>query len=170
MTRKKGAIFLFFAAAFIGGGVALFGGEHHYEDAAAPAAQQNGLAFYNPRIYAVLPGATTTAGYAKIFNNGGGDKMLLSVSANFAGKAEIHETTDADGISKMRHLADGLRVAAGERVELVPGGMHLMFSELSASKPVGDAEPVVLFFSGGLEITVNFLVAKRGEGDAHENH
>ena len=170
MMRKKNAILLFFTGALIGGGFALVGGRHHYEKDAAPAAERDGLAFYQPRIYAPLPGASTTAGYAKIVNNGGGDKMLLSVSAGFAGKAEIHETTNDDGISRMRRLADGLRVAAGERAELVPGGMHLMFSELSSPPPIGNATPVVLFFSGGLEVTVNFLVAKRGEGGAHENH
>jgi copper(I)-binding protein len=56
---------------------------------------------------------------------------LLSVTTAAAAMVEIHETTtDASGMSGM-HQIPRLEIAAGERVELKPGGYHLMLMQVA---------------------------------------
>ena len=63
-----------------------------------------GITVDDPWIRAVPPGASATAGYFVLGNGGAADRVLGSVSAGDGVRVEIHETTMADGVMRMRRL------------------------------------------------------------------
>lgn len=164
MRNRRGVklIALIATVVIIGGAILILVGGHHHH---APAIQQNGWQIESPRIFAVVPGVATTAGYLSLANHSGTAQVLLSASAAFAEKTEIHNTINDNGIAKMRPLTEGLPIADNAQAEFASGGMHLMFINITRPLAVGDALPVVLTFDGGA-ITVDFLVSERG-GNAH---
>lgn len=77
-----------------------------------------------------------------------GDSRLVEVRSAVAGVAEIHEMSMEGGVMRMRPLADGLALPAGQSVELKPGGYHVMLLALKKPIAAGDAVPLTLVFEG----------------------
>ena len=77
-------------------------------------------------------GAKTGAAYVKIHNTGTEADRLVAASSEVAGSVEVHEMTMDHGVMKMRAMPDGIEIKPGETVELKPGGLHLMFTDLKA--------------------------------------
>ena len=84
------------------------------------------LDIMHPHARATLPNAPVSGGYMIIKNTGETADRLVSVSADFAGKSEIHEMSMEGDVMKMRPLADGLEIPAGGEVVLKPGGYHVV--------------------------------------------
>ena len=57
------------------------------------------------------------------------DDVLLAVSTPVAEVVEVHETSLADGVLRMRPVSR-LPVKAKQRIEFAPGGLHLMLINL----------------------------------------
>lgn len=110
---------------------------------------------------AMLPGQKAGGGFVTIVNNGGDDDRLVAVSTPGVGRSEIHEMAVVDDVMKMRALADGLPLPAGETVELKPGGYHLMFMGVEKPFKEGDMVPVVLTFekAGDVELVLPVMPA-----------
>jgi copper(I)-binding protein len=70
---------------------------------------------------------------------------LVGVDSPVAGVAEVHEMKMEGDVMKMRALP-GLDLPAGKRVELRPGGYHLMLMDLKQSLPRDTSVPLVLHF------------------------
>lgn len=117
----------------------------------------------HPRVVSPLPGAKVTAGYLEITNLGSEAERLLSVSADFAGKSEVHTMTMEDGIMKMRPLIDGIEIPAGETVVLKRGGLHLMFMKLQEEIDHGKLHPVTLTFEKAGKVEVELFVVDPSE-------
>ncbi len=83
---------------------------------------------------------------------------LIGGSTPAAARVEIHETVMQDGVMRMRELADGLTVAAGETVALEPGGLHVMLIDLVKALEVGDELELTLVFDTGEEIVTQVPV------------
>jgi len=84
------------------------------------------LEFDDAWIRAPVAGATVTAGYCEITNTGAESVAVTGFSATTPNvRIEIHETTEADGMMRMRPL-ERLEIGPGETVPLAPGGKHLM--------------------------------------------
>ena len=71
-------------------------------------------------------GAKIGGGYLTIENKGSAPDKLIGVSADIAGKVEVHEMASNNGVMKMRPLDKGLTIEPGKTVKLAPGGYHLM--------------------------------------------
>ncbi|MCA1525674.1 copper chaperone PCu(A)C [Bradyrhizobium yuanmingense] len=99
-------------------------------------------------------GAKVAGGYLTIENKGSAADRLVSVSADIAGKAEIHEMAMDNGVMKMRALDKGLAIDPGKTVKLAPGGNHLMLQELKGPFKQGDKVPVTLQFEKAGKVTV----------------
>src|SRR6476620_8210001 len=91
-------------------------------------------------------GAKVAGGYLTIENKGTAADKLVSVAADIAGKAEVHEMAMDNGVMKMRMLDKGLVIDPGKTVKLAPGGYHLMLQELKGPFKQGDKVPVTLQF------------------------
>ncbi|MDE5445460.1 copper chaperone PCu(A)C [Bradyrhizobium sp. CSA207] len=103
-------------------------------------------------------GAKVAGGYLTIENKGAAPDKLLSVSAEIAGKADLHEMTTENGVMKMRPLDKGLAIEPGKTVKFAPGGYHLMLQELKAPLKQGDKVPVTLEFEKAGKVAVTLDV------------
>lgn len=132
------------------------------------------LVIINPSIPATVKSAPVAAGYLMIKNNGTEADKLLSVSADFSAKQQLHTMTMIEGVMRMRPLKDGIEIPAGGEVKLKKGGDHLMFMQLTEQMQVGEMREVILTFEKAGEVKINMPVMdikdiKHGEGD-HSNH
>jgi copper(I)-binding protein len=91
-------------------------------------------------------GAKIGSGYLTIENKGTAPDHLTAVSADVAGKVEVHEMAMNNGVMTMRPLDGGLTIDPGKTVTLAPGGYHLMMFDLKAPLKQGDKLPVTLEF------------------------
>ncbi|QPF75189.1 copper chaperone PCu(A)C [Roseateles sp. DAIF2] len=70
---------------------------------------------------------------------------IVEVRSPVAGVAEIHEMKMEGSVMKMRALP-ALELAAGQVVELKPGGYHVMLMDLKTQVKPGDQVPLTLVF------------------------
>ena len=132
--------------------------------------KQGDLTIGHPWSRATLPGAKVAAGYLTVKNAGSTPDRLISVTADIAGKGEIHEMTVKDGVMNMRPLADGLEIPAGGEVKLEPGSYHLMFMGLKEPAVEGVKFPGTLTFEKAGTVKVEFAVDKAGGEADHSAH
>jgi copper(I)-binding protein len=88
------------------------------------------LEIEQPWARATPKAAKTAAGYVVIKNTGSESDRLTGGSLADAGGVQIHDMKMEGGMMKMRPLPDGVEIRPGETLELKPGGLHLMFSDL----------------------------------------
>jgi len=131
----------------------------------------------HPHIPATVKSAPVAAGYLVIKNNGAEADRLLSVSAEFSAKQQLHTMTLVEGIMRMRPLKDGVEIPAGDEVKLEQGGNHLMFMKLSEQMQVGEIRDVTLVFEKAGEIKIGMIVIDPVDlddevktEDDHSNH
>lgn len=155
------------AAAALALGMALF-------SACVPAGAQRvgDLHIEDPWVRATPPGAGVTGGFMTVRNTGAKDDRLVSVSSAAATRVEIHEMRHDDGVMRMRRIDVGLPVKAGAKIELAPGGYHLMLFGPKQPFVEGDVVVATARFekAGNVEIAfrVRGLGAKRGAD--HHGH
>ena len=104
---------------------------------AAVAEQNTSLEFENVWVRAMPPFQPNSAGYLTLTNRGDVAVAIVGASSNVSDSVELHTTRKIDGLVRMEKL-QGLAVAPGERVELAPGGKHLMLLGLAFRLVPGD--------------------------------
>ena len=110
-----------------------------------------------------------TGGYLIIENHGNTTDVLVSVSADFAIKSEIHEMKMEGDVMKMRPLENGIVIPADGEVYLKPGGYHLMFMKLNQQMIPMDVHQVTLTFKNSGSITIPMTVHKMSHGMKHSH-
>jgi copper(I)-binding protein len=90
------------------------------------------------------------------------DDRLVSVETPAAARAEIHTMSMDDGVMRMRKLADGLALPAGQTVALKPGAEHLMVIGPKIDLVAGASVPLTLRFKSAPPVTVNAPVKAVG--------
>lgn len=112
----------------------------------------------NGMVKGMLPGQAVGGGFITLTNEGKEDDRLISAATPNADHVEIHEMTMENDVMKMRQLKDGLPIKAGETVELMPGGFHLMFFGVKAPFRAGETVPVTLTFEKAGKVDVSLPV------------
>ncbi len=107
---------------------------------------------------ATLPNAPVAGGFVVITNNGAVDDRLIAATSPISNETQIHEMAVENDVMKMRELPTGLAIAAGETVNLVPGGYHVMFMDLNGPLVEGDTVDVRLTFEVAGEVDVQMPV------------
>lgn len=97
--------------------------------------------------------------YFSLINNGDVDDELLTISTAVAEIAEIHRTEHEGGTMKMVPI-DALTVPAGGRVDLAPGGYHVMLLELTQNLFPDDRFDVTLNFRHAGEVVARARVIR----------
>ena len=115
------------------------GGGH----APAPSSQTQGQA----------GGAGNGAVYVFIENRGTEADTLLGATSDAATTVELHETRQEGGVMRMRPLPK-VDVPAGGRIEMKPGGQHIMLLGLTRDLHPGDKVTIRLRFEKSSEQTV----------------
>lgn len=137
---------------------------HGAHGAASDAATAGDLAVADGWARAMLPGQPAGGGYLTITNDGAEADRLIGASSPVAGKVEVHTMEVVDDVMVMRPVEGGLEIPAGGSVELKPGGLHLMFLEVTEPFAEGDTVPVTLEFekAGAVEVPLPVRSARGG--------
>jgi len=98
--------------------------------------------------------------FMTVTDNGAVDR-LLRVNTPAAERAELHETTNDNGVMKMRPV-EMLPVSPDKPLILAPGGRHVMLMGLKQALREGDSFPVTLAFEKAGTIATEVTVAKAG--------
>ena len=112
---------------------------------------------------ATAPGQSVGAGYLTLDNPSRTEDRLIAITSPVAREAQLHSMTMDGGVMRMRPIEDGLRIPAGGRVTLEPGGVHLMFVALNAPLVSGTTFPVILRFAHAGELRTEFRVEPIGK-------
>ncbi len=147
----------------------------HGDDAAmamgAKAVIVGSIEIKSPFVRATLPNQPAGGGFMTLTNIGSEEDRLIAGASEISERVEIHEMKMDGDVMKMRELADGLPVPAGETVELKPGGYHIMFMGLKGPFVEGETVEVQLTFEKAGEVTIQMPVAARDAKDMdHSNH
>jgi len=134
---------------------------------AAGATPETVLVVQHAWVLASPPGATVAAAYLTLDNRGHKPDRLVSISSPRAARIEVHAILREGDLAKMRRV-DPLRVAAGERLTLEPGGTHLMLLDLASPLSAGERVPLLLRFEVAGEIRIEAAV--RAVGDPASGH
>jgi len=91
--------------------------------------------------------------YMIIENKGAADK-LLSLSTSVAEAAEIHQTTESNGMMMMEPMPDGIDIPANGKVEFKPGSYHITLMNIKEDLKPGNTISLTLKFQSGQEMLV----------------
>jgi copper(I)-binding protein len=91
-------------------------------------------------VRGTVPAQTTTGAFVTLESTD--DAKVIGVKSPAAKTAEIHSSGMKDGVMHM-HAVESLALPAGKRVELQPGGYHVMLMGLAKALGEGDAVPLV---------------------------
>ncbi|MCS7084118.1 MAG: copper chaperone PCu(A)C [Aquificaceae bacterium] len=126
-------------------------------------AQQN-IAVKNGWVREVPQASRATAAYMQIENKSSQADKLVSASSPAAAITEIHETVDG----KMRKI-QSIDIPANSKVELKPGGLHIMLIDLKNPLKEGDKVDLTLRFEKAGEVKLQ-LPVKKSHGGGHHSH
>ncbi len=126
----------------------------------------------DPWVRGTVPQQKATGAFMQL--TAAQDTRLVAARSPVAGVVEIHEMAMEKDIMRMRALPDGLPLPAGKRVELKPGGYHVMLMDLKGPVKEGSTVPVTLVFEGKdknrSEVEVKAPVRPLGEARAMDGH
>ncbi len=90
-------------------------------------------------VRGTVPAQKTTGAFVTLQSSE--DAKLVGVSTPLAKSAEIHTSSESQGVMRM-HAVDAVKLPAGQRVELKPGGFHVMLVDISRALAEGDQVPL----------------------------
>jgi len=108
-------------------------------------------------IKASIPGSDITAAYMTLNNTGDKAITLQKITSTISDRIEIHEHSMADGMMRMREVAEVV-VEAKAQVVLQPSGLHLMIFDLKKQLVEQDLIPLTLTFSNGSKLNIQLPV------------
>ena len=118
-------------------------------------------------VRATPKGASVGGGYLTIANAGAAADRLIGGASDASARFEIHEMSMDGGVMRMRALPNGLEIKSGQKIELRPGGNHVMFVGLTRSLEPGQQVKVMLTFEKAGKVEVEFPVQPIGAQNMH---
>ncbi len=114
------------------------------------------------------PGQSTSAAFMTIVNGSDRPAAIVAATSDAAQVAEIHTHRHVDGAMRMEQVKR-LVVPAGQKIDLAPGGYHLMLINLKRSLRAGDSVAVTLIDEEGKSYSARLPVVKM-LGSGHSGH
>lgn len=109
--------------------------------------------------------------YLTIRNRGNEADTLIGVSASASEAAEIHEMQMEGDVMTMRPVAgQRLEIPAGDKVELKPGGLHIMLLDLKEKLEAGQKTDLTLLFEKSGEQTISVEIRTSEGEEIHNGH
>lgn len=127
------------------------------------------IAVSQPWVRALPPTQANTAAYLVIDNPTGVAVTITGASTDIAERVEFHTTREVDGYQRMEQLQQ-LELAPGQRLELAPGGTHLMLLGLQRMPAEAEQVQLCLLVAGGEETCFSAEVRREGGQSSHEHH
>jgi copper(I)-binding protein len=124
------------------------------------------LAFTKAYVASAPPGAVAMAAYMTIENPGDSPRRITAINSGDFAEVQMHRSILDKGVSRMQQL-EYLAIEPRSKLELNPGGIHLMLLE-----PVRDFEPgeIVLLEFREADGTVHALALKVQRSAAIHHH
>ena len=97
-------------------------------------------------VRGTVPAQTATGAFVTLQSSE--PAKLVGVASTAAKTAQIHSSEHKDGVMQMREV-DSLALPAGKRVELKPGGYHVMLIGLQRALAPGERVPLVFTIEDG---------------------
>ncbi|MDF7676026.1 copper chaperone PCu(A)C [Neisseriaceae bacterium ESL0693] len=116
-----------------------------------------------------VAGMSASGVFLDIDNQSKQDDVLVAVSTPVAGKSEIHESVNHEGMMHMHALPEGLALPAHQTTHLQPGSMHIMLMDLKQPLKQGTTIPLTLMFKHSQSLNITVPV-KTGNGQGHKMH
>lgn len=88
------------------------------------------------------------AAFVTVFNGANAPDRLVGVASPVAPDVMVHRSFVEGGTMKMEHVA-AIPIDAGQRIEMKPGGLHIMLVNLKQPLKKGDQFPLSLTFERG---------------------
>jgi len=104
--------------------------------------------------------AKVNAGYMTLLNAGPEEVTLVNVESDSYEIIEVHEMAAVDGLMEMREVTD-MTIPANGKIQLKPGGMHLMLKKPHRHLTTGQKVDMTLTFKSGKKQRVSINVAAR---------
>ncbi|GAP10829.1 uncharacterized protein conserved in bacteria [Bellilinea caldifistulae] len=98
-------------------------------------------------------GGSNSAIYMVIYNQSNQNDRLIAAKTDVAESVEIHQTRMENDIMMMQKV-DGVDIPAGSKVELKPGGYHIMLINLKKDLKAGEKLAFTLVFEKQGEINL----------------
>ncbi|MEE9493950.1 MAG: copper chaperone PCu(A)C [Gammaproteobacteria bacterium] len=121
----------------------------------------NGLIISNVWVREAPPGAAMLAAYLTIENQSDKGRELEFVVSKYFSHVMMHKSEVIDGVAKMLHQ-DKLSIPAHGKLELKPGGFHLMMPAPEKALEAGDTVYFRLYFANGESLPVKAIVKRAG--------
>ena len=103
------------------------------------------------------PPVPVRTGYMTIYNPQSRALSIVEIHSDSFASVEIHKTLMQDGMMRMEQVV-ALKIAAGETVQLAPGGLHLMMMQPVQPTRPGEIHRITIEYDDGstqeLEMTV----------------
>ena len=116
------------------------------------------------------PLAKAGAAYMKIMNHSEGSDRLIGVKSDIAKKTELHSNLkDDNGVIRMVHIDEGIKIGPMKEHSLVRGGQHIMFMGLKEPFETGKIIPITLLFEKAGEVVIEIIVDQDRKEKKHSH-
>ncbi len=122
-------------------------------------ADSSQVLFNNGWIKQLPPVVPMRAGYMSIENNSEQEQEIIAFQSDAFERVEMHETLMQDGMMTMQQQQSFV-LPARSRVELEPGGKHLMLITPKQAMQLGDDINLVVTFSDNSTQAIQLEVRK----------
>ncbi|MET1080591.1 MAG: copper chaperone PCu(A)C [Pseudomonas sp.] len=130
---------------------------------------QGDLHIAHPWSREMPPTAPTAAAYFVVHNQGASADRLLGADTPVAGKAQLHQHLNRDGLMKMEHVA-AVDVPAGGEAVFAPMGYHVMLFDLKQPLRDGTRFALTLHFEKAGDVQVEVAVQKEAPAEQAQVH
>jgi copper(I)-binding protein len=117
---------------------------------------------------AVPPGQTNSAAFMVLHNEGATAHALVAAKSPVAKLVELHTHALVDGMMRMRPV-ERIALPAGQKVQLQPGGLHLMLIGLDHTLTPEEQVPLTLIYEDGSRQSIQMPV-RRAEAMMMPSH
>ncbi len=119
------------------------------------------LKIENPWARATAPSAKAGGAFMVIENTGAIADRLVGARSDVAGRVEVHETSMVNNVMRMRPVGE-ITIDPGRKVELKPGGYHVMLMDLKSALTEGETFSLSLTFEKAGEVTLTVPIQAPG--------
>lgn len=120
------------------------------------------LSIQHPWSRETSAGQSVGGGFMVVTNASAKPDRLVSATTPVAKEVQLHTMSMEGGIMRMRQVSGGITVPAKGKLEMKPGGYHLMFMGLNRPLKKGERFPVTLRFERAGSLKVQFAVQAVG--------
>lgn len=152
-------LFTFAAVAYAEGG-------HPHVSAQA---ETHPVKVHEPFVRLLPPAQPNTAAFMVLENAGEQDLALVRAESEASRVVELHDHLMIDGMMRMREV-ERIDLPAGARIELKPGGLHVMLIGLPAPLQQGQKVPITLVFDDDSRVEIHARVRHPGEEMPMHHH